>query len=473
MTSIKSKVIHGLKWSALSKLVAQLISWVSTFLVINLLVPNDFAVLAVATAILGFVNIVASNGFSSVIVKEQALEKKLCNQVFTLSFVLYSIFAIFLVFVSDFFGKYFDSPELPAVLTFIACSIPLNAIQIVPLAHFNIKMHYKEKGIADALAAFGSTVVCLSMAFIGYGVWSLAVAKVVELVLRVCFYLHFSKVRFSLTKNLEGVSDWFSYLFKFQTNSFLWYAYNRVDTFIVGKFLGMNVLGVYNIGVEIASIPSTKLSAIMNQVGFAAFSKTNKLSVNVREQYFKKAMLLTTLLTAPIFLGVAATANEFVQLFLDVEWYGAISVISIFCFIFPIRMNNSVLQTYLNSNGKPGENVKNSTFLVVGVISGVFLGLDYGLVGVAIGWVVGFLFGFSSSILRAKFSCNFHFSSMLFWLKAYMINVLMYLSVTFVNYFELSSLVYVLVIKVLIGLTFVSGAYWIFFKKELLSLIKK
>jgi O-antigen/teichoic acid export membrane protein len=60
MTSIKSKVIDGLKWSVLSKLVAQLISWSSTFLVINLLNPNDFAVLAICTAILGFVNIVAN-----------------------------------------------------------------------------------------------------------------------------------------------------------------------------------------------------------------------------------------------------------------------------------------------------------------------------------------------------------------------------------------------------------------------------
>ena len=55
-----------------------------------------------------------------------------------------------------------------------------------------------------------------------------------------------------------------------------WGFYTQADTFIIGKLLGKELLGFYSVGMNLASLPMEKVSGIINQVAFPAFSQHSK-----------------------------------------------------------------------------------------------------------------------------------------------------------------------------------------------------
>ena len=114
--TLKDKVIRGLSWSVLSKLIVQIFSWVSTFLVLRFLVPEDYAVMALVTIVTSFVSLFALNGFSAVLVRNRVEDAVLERQVFTLSLVIYVIYSAILYISSGYIAAFFDTEVLADVL---------------------------------------------------------------------------------------------------------------------------------------------------------------------------------------------------------------------------------------------------------------------------------------------------------------------------------------------------------------------
>ncbi|HEV2132562.1 MAG TPA: oligosaccharide flippase family protein, partial [Longimicrobiaceae bacterium] len=74
--SYAARVIHSFLWQGGAQLGTQLISWVSTLIVIRLLTPGDYGLMAMATLFLGFLFLVADLGIGSAAVQSKSFDKQ-------------------------------------------------------------------------------------------------------------------------------------------------------------------------------------------------------------------------------------------------------------------------------------------------------------------------------------------------------------------------------------------------------------
>ena len=465
--NLKEKVIKGLQWSVVSKLTVQVFSWVSTFLVLRFLVPEDYAVMALVTIITSFISLFAINGFSAVIVKNRVKSLLLERQVFTLSLLIYLGYSLLLLITSESIADFFGSAILEDVLFFYVFALPLNSLLIIPTARFDIAMNFKSRAIVDGISAFISSVVCLTLAYKGFGVWALVMGDLSMLASRVILYLYLVRVIPSISLDFSSARNWFGFLFHLQINSILWYSYNKLDSLLIGRLIGMRELGIYNVGVQVASIPATKLSSIINQVGFSAFSTVNH-DIELANNYLRKSVRLAAFILFPIFHGIASVSDNLVNVLMGEKWKDSAVIISVFCFIFPLRMINTIFQNFLNSLGMSKENVINTaiTFFLVTLL--IILGSNFGVLGVAIGWLFGYSCSFAIILTRLSSITSTSLKSWLFWLPFLFNSLIMFALINIASHYISLDFqpVFHLLMQIFLGVLYIFLSYLIVFRND-------
>jgi O-antigen/teichoic acid export membrane protein len=467
--NLKAKVVSGIKWSVISKLVVQVFSWTSTFLVLRILLPEDYAVMALLTIVTSFISLFALNGFSAVIIKEQNSNKYLESQVFTISLFIHVAYSVAMYLMSGFLGDFFDNQVLVDVVRVYAFILPINSLLIVPFARIDISMNFKVRAIVESISALFSSIVCLTLAYNDFSIWSLIWAQVVDMILKVILLSYYTKTIPKITTCFEGAKNWLRFLVRLQLNSLLWFSYSKFDSILIGRLIGMKELGIYNVGVQVASLPASKFSSIINQVGFTAFSSIND-DLEKGKRYLTKSIRLAAFMLFPIFYGISSISEILVTLLIGDKWMTAAPIIAIFSFIFPLRMINTIIQNYLNSIDLAGFNLQNTLLTFFILIISIFSGSYFGVLGVATAWLIGYSFSFIIILIRTSIIAKINYKLLFSWVPAFLVSLLMWV-ILYAFEIDMSNLFIALLLKVIFGGIIILLAYGLFFKNEIKALL--
>lgn len=66
----------ALKWMMAARFAGQLVTWVVTILVIRILSPDDYGLMALSMALIGFLSLFDEIGLGSAIVQRETLERR-------------------------------------------------------------------------------------------------------------------------------------------------------------------------------------------------------------------------------------------------------------------------------------------------------------------------------------------------------------------------------------------------------------
>src|SRR5215213_1902210 len=85
---LTDRVRGAVLWRSGSQIVAQLVTWSATFLVIRMLAPSDYGLFAMSQAILVFLNLMSGWGFANALVRGETISKVEIRQVFGMLILL-------------------------------------------------------------------------------------------------------------------------------------------------------------------------------------------------------------------------------------------------------------------------------------------------------------------------------------------------------------------------------------------------
>lgn len=388
--TLKSQVMSGLVWSVASKFITQVFSWVSTFFVIRLLTPEDYGVMAVAAVFFMFVTMFTTNGLSSALVNEQKRCNRVSNQIFSFSIVVNIVLTSMIVLGAPYIAEWYDNKDLIPVLWTMAAISPVSSFVVVPAAHLQMEMRFKAKALIESVSMLLGAATALGLAYyLDTGYWALVYSTVVITIARAIGFNLVSKSRYRPTLDLAGAKPLYTFALHLQMGSFIWFLYTRADTVILGKFLGLEKTGVYNVANEVASIPMNKVMMIMNDVAFAAFNKI-KSDIEAAKAYLHKALRLMAVVAFPAFYGISSISNEIVYVLLGEKWMQAGPIIALFALLIPFRMINILLNNFITGMGETKFGFHNAIITAVFLISALLLGGPYGLEIAAMSWSTGY-----------------------------------------------------------------------------------
>jgi len=389
VTSTGVKVRSGIKWIGLAQGVARGIQFLSTMVLARLLSPEMFGLVAMANVSITVIATLRNVGLADAYVQREAssdAELRLAGQTsFYLAFAANALLFVVASWGAPLIADFFRSVEVVPLLRVLLLGLILDAIGTGPAMILRRQLDFRALGLGRIAASSVYSGVAVSFALAGHGVWSLVYGQLTSQLVRVVWLYAVSgwrpKLEFStsIARQLFGFGK---YLWAFGMLSAVGGALDRM---LVGRALGSAALGVYHMGSNLANLPSTQISELVNRVTFPAYARMQGNPAQMLGA-FRKALSHVAIVSLPLAFGILAVAVELIGTVYGDKWAAAVPVVQILGFYGMTLSISSVSGPVFTATGRTHVLLYTSIVHHAVLLPLLLLLSPYGVVGIA--WAV-------------------------------------------------------------------------------------
>jgi O-antigen/teichoic acid export membrane protein len=379
----------------------QVVNWLATLVVIRLLAPADYGVMAIAVIFISFFQLFSGLGLTPAVVQARDLDEDLLPDVFGTALVVTVLIMVLLYSGAPLIGSFFDEPAVVAVVQVLSLQFVFTGFTVLPQALLQRDMHFRGWSLAGLGSNVANSATTLALAWLGYGVWALVWGNMVGVGLQALLLnlivrrLPFPRLQLGKVRHLIRYGGTLS------LTRVMNFVSRKADFFIIGKLLGKEALGLYSVAFNLAQMPMSRGFGVMNRIAFPAFSQLQLEPKRAGENYLK-AIRLVSLFGVPVAWGMASVAGEAIPLILGSKWTGAIVPFQVLCLVLPLRMVSHLMAPMLQGMGRVDIGFWNVLRTTVTMLLAFPIGAQWGIVGVSLAWATAwpavFLFNLGRSL---------------------------------------------------------------------------
>ena len=389
--SLRQQAAKGVVWSVIQKWGRESISFLSFVALSRLLPPEAFGLVALASVFTIFVKVLLDQGFSAAIVQRADLEREHLDTAFWISVLAGIMLTAGGIAASGLLAAFFEEPRLAPVLRWLSLSFIFGALSSTQIAILQRKLAFKTLAARSLAATMVGGVVGVSMAFAGFGVWSLVAQSLAIGLAGAIILWRTSDWRPGFNLSKKHYRDLFAFGAPVVGNNILKASFRRSDVFLIGYFLGPTLLGYYTIGYRLVLVMMRLVAGIINSVAFPTFSRLQRKPERMRRAFYNVTQY-ASLLAFPIFIGLAALAPELVPALFGEKWAPSIPVMQILALIGILQSAFVFNGSVMRACGKPSWQFGITLLTSICSVIGFLLVVRLGIVAIAASFViVGYL----------------------------------------------------------------------------------
>ena len=346
--SILERTARGAGWVIAWRMMTRGLGLISTLVLVRLLSPADFGLVALAAAFALALDVCLSIGVEDQIVRSRDPRPALYDTAFTLNLIRCLVVALLLGLLAEPAAAFFSDARLRDVLWALAASAALSGAANIGVADFRRELKFDKEFQLQLLPRLAGITVTLLGAWLLRSHWALVLGILTNRlgVVAMGHVLHPYRPRLSLAawRELIGVSLWSWAI------SLAAVVRDRADSLVIGRLLGPAPLGVYAVGVEIAVLPVTEVVDPICRACMPGFAETLRNGSDAAlAESFLRIIGLMALLTLPAGIGISLVAGPVVALALGQGWLEAAPVIAVLGAACTIMVFGNVSSALLNA----------------------------------------------------------------------------------------------------------------------------
>lgn len=408
----RQKVISGLMWSLGSRIGGQFLNLVISVILVRLLSPREFGLLALVTVLTNFAGIFVDPGLNAALVQRKNVQPEHFSSVFWLNLANGLLLMLLFMISAPFIADFYQEPSLVMLTMLISIDFFISSLAVVQRALMTKNLDFAQLSIITLAAASVAGVIAIVMALTGFGVWSLAVQTVLRSIIITALFWKLSDWRPSFVFDWAVIKDMLGFGTNLLGTQVLTYWTRNIDNLLIGKFLGTIELGIYDRAYSIMLFPLANVTQAIVNVLFPSFSLINEDKLKIK-QFYLKVVRLIALVTFPMMLIIFVTTESFILAVFGPQWIEVIPILKILCLL---GVNQSI--TTLNgsiylSQGRADLQLRVGTVLRINLILGIIIGLQWGIIGVAVGYAIASLINFYPGIYFSGRLIGLTFSELL------------------------------------------------------------
>lgn len=379
--------MRAVGWTGLAKIIGQIATFATTLLLVHLLDKAEIGLFAMAGLYVAVIDNITDFGFQSAIIQRKDIDDDSLSSCFWLLFAVSSAVVALSQLVAPWVAIIFSEERLTDIvrqMSWIFLMIPLTIVSSGILSrHLRLDVVAKTEAVAGLLRC----VISISLALAGMGVLSLVYGYLSERFLIGLVLTRAARWRPKPTFAYATIKPLISFGLNITTGRLLWLGYNKIDIFIVGRFLGSDILGLYSVASQIAMAFSQFVSAAYYRVIFPLLSNSQD-SPQFNKILLKSSVYLS-IVALPVMLGMAVVAPDIVHIFLGDKWHDAIPALQVLSIVAAMQTLSSLLPQAMNAIGRADISIwiNLSSLIMFGI--GLYFGVQWqGLSGILIIWLV-------------------------------------------------------------------------------------
>jgi lipopolysaccharide exporter len=386
--SIQGKMMRGAVWMLLMKGVDQGLGFISMLILVRLLSPSDFGIVAMALSFVAMAELLIAFGFDVALIQHPNPTDEHYHSAWTCNVFLGCTITVLLLAAAWPVAGFYRQTEVFWVLCALAFGPFFASLENIGIVKFRKDLLFRKEFTFRTSRRLITFIVTLPLAFWWRSYWAL-VAGILTTKLGGSILSYMAqefRPRFCLTKvkELFGFSKWLL------INNIVCFFKERSTDFVIGRWQGPAPLGLYNISYEIANMPTTDLSASINRAllpGFAKIEAEDELRT-----IYGNAMGILALIALPSAAGIYAVAQFLVPVILGVKWLESTPLLQILAFNGAVLLFHSSIGSVLLARGYPSDMTKTNTvyvLLLFGMLAAIVpghgaAGAAYAVLGTAV-----------------------------------------------------------------------------------------
>lgn len=352
----------------------------------RLLTPGAYGLVGMVLVFSGFANIFTDLGFGAALIQKKDVTEAHCSTVFWLNVISGAIMMLLFMAAAPLLGWFYDQPALVPLTLLVSTNFLIGSFNTVQSSLLKKRLDFKKLAMIDLTTLAVSGGISITLALLGFGVWSLALQSVCATLMSVAIMWALSPWRPTREINFAAIKE----LLKFSANLLGFNAFNywlrNGDNLLVGRFLGAAALGIYVKSYGLMLLPLQMVSRTIGSVMFPAFSSIQNDKERVARVYLDVTRTVA-LITFPMMIGLWAVVDHFVLTLFGERWAEMIPILGVLCLVGMCQSIGTLNGNLYLSQGR--SDLQFRVGIVVGVIglAAIAIGLKWGLVGVA--WAYG------------------------------------------------------------------------------------
>lgn len=347
MSDLMTKTKKGLQWSAIERILTQGLQLGVMLLLARLLGPTAFGLVGILAVFIAIANVFVDSGFSSALIRKADRSESDVITAFYYNIVMSSLCYLILYASAPYVAEFYQQAELQQLLRILGITVLINAITLIPRMQLTVAMDFKTQAKISIISVLVSGSTAMALAIMGYGVWALVIQTLLSAGCTALLFNLFAPWRPTGRTSKASFKYLFGFGSKLMISGLLEVIYSNLSQIIIGKKFSTNVLGQYVQANQLASVPATTLTSIIQRVTFPMFCQMQD-DIEKMANAYRMTLKMAAVVIFPMIIGLGLVAKPLLLTMLGEQWIPAASLLSVLCLgymLYPIHaINLNLLQ---------------------------------------------------------------------------------------------------------------------------------
>jgi len=383
--SVEKQTLSGLKWVGGAKFSSQLVSWAATLLVMRLLLPRDYGLMAIVSVVTTVLGHVAELGIGASVIQSREITREDLAKISGLIMVVSIAVFLALCAAAPLIAAIYEMPRLRLLIQVAGAQFLISGIATLPQALAQREFRFKWLAVIEVCWVLAASATTLALAWVGAGVWALVAGSLAGALVRMLMLSARGIVWPSF--RLAGVRKFLAVGGAVMFGRITWQVVYQSDVIIGARRLGAADIGTYSVAQQLATLPMQRIMGVLNQVALPAVARLQDEKERLRQRLLQATRMLTAI-SVPALWGISAVAPELVGTILGGKWHSAIFPLQAISLVVPLRMISGIYATAGLGIGRAALDFRNNIVAAIVLPSAFFTGTQYGLNGLAASWLL-------------------------------------------------------------------------------------
>ncbi len=354
----------------------------------RLLSPDDFGLMAMCWAVLGFVSMFADLGLGTATIQKKEIDQNATSVLFFAGIGVGLVVTIVIAALSPVAAAMFHDDRLLLAIPAMALTIPINMVSTQHYALLSRTMRWTDLQIAAICSqVFAAAVAVFLAIFASAGYWALIAQAWASAIMYSAYLIVRCDWRPSIPKNWFGANSSVKLGLNLTGFTFLNYFHRQLDNVLIGSRWGTVELGHYARAYALLLIPINFVNGPFGNTLEPALSRLQDKPQQWRRAYLDglaAVVLIGGAITTVLFGGAAPV----IATVYGPDWEATISIFGILSFSMLFGAPMSSTGWIYISLGRTDLMLRWAMIATPAYVLGFLIGLPFGAVGVATGYSI-------------------------------------------------------------------------------------
>jgi len=298
-------------------LAQKLIGLVSTLVLARVLLPEDFALVAIASLVIMFIEVFTITGSEQYILSKRSVSKSEVNSAWTLDIIVKGTASIVALSLAYPLSLFYENPDLTPILLALGPVPLLSGLFNPGLWRLKRQQLYTLVVAIQVASKILGVITTICIAVLTKSYWALIVGQLVT-TLATCL-LSYIVCSYRPSFCMQHMSKQYGFSTFMIGQELFGYLKSNIDTFFISKSYSNAEFGNFHVMKYIAVIPSLNIMLPIAEPLLVEMSKHNK---DIKERAFKftVTLMILLLIAFPISLVMFVHSEQIVRILLGEKW---------------------------------------------------------------------------------------------------------------------------------------------------------